>query len=167
MLEADVCICTIPLPVLAKVAWESRRFWEQDDFQFGGLGWTDEANELVWYPRGGIGEKTGVLVGAYSIGFSGPDAPPKYAAMSFDERFALSRRVIDKFHPGHGKELTKPVSVSWMQTPYSEGVAVGWKDEQRTTDYAELCKPDGAFYFAGKHMSYINAWQEGAGPVGS
>ncbi|MBO9546320.1 flavin monoamine oxidase family protein [Caulobacter sp.] len=184
-LAADFCICTIPLPVLSKipsdfaprvkqaiaageyhhgtkVAWESRRFWEQDDFQFGGLGWTDEANELVWYPSGGIGEKTGILVGAYSIGFSGPDAPPKYAAMSFEERFALSRRVIDKFHPGHGQELTKPFSVSWMQTPYSEGVAVGWKEEQRTTDYAELCKPDGAFYFAGEHMSYINAWQEGA-----
>jgi monoamine oxidase len=184
-LEADYCICTIPLPVLAKipsdfsprvksaiaaaeyhhgtkVAWESRRFWEQDDFQYGGLGWTDEANELVWYPSGGIGEKTGILVGAYSIGFSGPDSPPKYAAMSFDERFALSRKVIEKFHPGHGQELTKPVTVSWMQTPYNEGVAVGWKDEQRATDYAELCKPDGAFYFAGEHMSYINAWQEGA-----
>ncbi|KQV56900.1 MULTISPECIES: FAD-dependent oxidoreductase [unclassified Caulobacter] len=184
-LEADFCVCTIPLPVLAKipsdfaprvkqaiaaaeyhhgtkVAWESRRFWEQDDFQYGGLGWTDEANELVWYPSGGIGEKTGILVGAYSIGFSGPDAPPKYAALSFEERFAISRRVIDKFHPGHGKELTKPFTVSWMQTPYNEGVAVGWTDEQRTTDYAELCKPDGAFYFAGEHMSYINAWQEGA-----
>ena len=184
-LEADYCICTIPLPVLAKipsdfaprvkqaiaageyhhgtkVAWESRRFWEQDDFQYGGLGWTDEANELVWYPSGGIGEKSGILVGAYSIGFSGPDNPAKFAAMSFDERFALSRKVIEKFHPGHGKELTKPFTVSWMQTPYSEGVAVGWKEEQRATDYAELCRPDGAFYFAGEHMSYINAWQEGA-----
>ena len=184
-LEADFCVCTIPLSVLSKipsdftprvkqaivaaeyhhgtkVAWESRRFWEQDDFQFGGLGWTDEASELVWYPSGGIGEKTGILVGAYSIGFSGPDSPLKYAAMSFDERFAVSRRVIDKFHPGHGKDLAKPFTVSWMQTPYSDGVAVGWKEEQRATDYAELCKPDGAFYFAGEHMSYINAWQEGA-----
>jgi monoamine oxidase len=184
-LEADFCICTIPLPVLSKipsdfsprvkqaiaageyhhgtkVAWESRRFWEQDDFQYGGLGWTDQANELVWYPSGGIGEKTGILIGAYSIGFSGPTNPPKYAAMSFEDRFDLSRKVIDKFHPGHGKELTKPFTVSWMQTPYSEGVAVGWTDAQRSTDYAELCKPDGAFYFAGEHMSYINAWQEGA-----
>lgn len=184
-LEADFCVCTIPLSVLSKipsdftprvksaiaaaeyhhgtkVAWESRRFWEQDDFQFGGLGWTDEASELVWYPSGGIGEKTGILVGAYSIGFSGPDSPLKYAAMSSEERFAVSRRVIDKFHPGHGKDLAKPVTVSWMQTPYSDGVAVGWKEEQRATDYAELCKPDGAFYFAGEHMSYINAWQEGA-----
>ena len=185
VLEADYCICTIPLPVLSKipsdftprvkqaiaaaeyhhgtkVAWESRRFWEQDDFQYGGLAWTDESNELVWYPSGGIGEKTGILVGAYSIGFSGPDSPPKYAGMSFEDRFALSRKVIEKFHPGHGQELTKPFTVSWMQTPYNEGVAVGWTEEQRTTDYAELCKPDGGFYFAGEHMSYINAWQEGA-----
>nr|WP_232792992.1 flavin monoamine oxidase family protein [Caulobacter hibisci] len=183
--EADHCVCTLPLPVLAKipsdfsprvkqaiaaaeyhhgtkVAWETRRFWEQDDFQYGGLGWTDESSELVWYPSGGFGEKTGVLVGAYSIGFSGPDAPPKYAALSFDERFAVSRRVIDKFHPGKGAELAKPVTVSWMQTPFNEGVAVGWRDEQRATDYAVLCKPDGPFHFAGEHMSYINAWQEGA-----
>ncbi|MDB5457112.1 MAG: hypothetical protein JWP92_2697 [Caulobacter sp.] len=184
-LEADYCVCTLPLPVLAKipsdftprvkqaiaaaeyhpgtkVAWESRRFWEQDDFQYGGLAWTDEANELVWYPSGGFGEKTGVLVGAYSIGFSGPDGPAKYAAMSFEERFAVSRRVIDKFHPGKGGELTKPVTVSWGQTPFSEGVAVNWSEAQRATDYAVLCKPDGPFYFAGEHMSYINAWQEGA-----
>jgi monoamine oxidase len=185
VLDADLCICTIPLPVLAKipadfsprvrqaigaahydhatkVAWQSRRFWEQDEFQFGGLGWTEEPSELVWYPSGGLTEKTGVLVGAYSVGFSGPESPPKYAGMSFEERFEVSRRVIERFHPGKGGELTKPVTVSWKQTPYSEGVAVGWRQEQRTTDYAELCKADGPFYFAGEHMSYINAWQEGA-----
>lgn len=185
VLDADICICTIPLPVLAKipsdfsprvksaiaaghydqgtkVAWESRRFWEQDDFQFGGLGWTDEPSELVWYPSGGLTEKAGILVGAYSIGFSGPDNPPRFAAMSFEERFAISRRVIEKFHPGKSGELKNPVTVSWGQTPFSEGVAASWREEQRGGDYAELCKPDGPFYFAGEHMSYINAWQEGA-----
>jgi len=186
-LDADHVMVTIPLPVLAKipadfsprvqeaivsggktyahgtkVAWQSRRFWEQDDFQFGGLGWTDEPNELIWYPSGGFGEKTGILMGAYSIGFSGFMNPPKYAAMSLEERFAVSRRVIEKFHPGRGKELEKPFSVSWRHTPFSEGVAVNWSPNQRTTDYAVLCKPDGPFYFAGEHMSYINAWQEGA-----
>jgi monoamine oxidase len=25
-----------------------------------------------------------------------------------------------------------------------------------------LCEPDGPFYLAGEHMSYINAWQAGA-----
>jgi len=186
-LSADHVIVTMPLPVLAKipadfspavraavesggktynhatkVAWQTRRFWEQDDYQFGGLGWTDAANELIWYPSGGMGDKTGVLVGAYSIGFSGFMNPPRYAAMSFEERYAISRAVIDKFHPGRGKELAKPFSVSWMDTPYSQGVAVNWSEAQREGAYATLCKPDGPFYFAGEHMSFINAWQEGA-----
>lgn len=185
VLDADICICTLPLPVLAKipsdlsprvkqaiaaayythgtkVAWESRRFWEQDDFQFGGLGWTDQPSEVVWYPSGGLGQETGVLVGAYSVGFSGPENPGKFAALPFKERFAMSRGVIERFHPGKGAELKNPVTVSWKQTPFSEGVAVAWREAQRGTDYAELCKADGPFYFAGEHMSYINAWQEGA-----
>jgi len=186
-LSADHVIITIPLPVLAKipsdfaprvkqavatggkayphstkVGWQSRRFWEQDDFQFGGLGWTEEPNEVIWYPSGGFGEKTGILVGAYAAGFSGLLNPPKYAAMSFEERYAVSRRVVEKFHPGRGKELEKPFTVSWRDTPYSEGVAAFWSEAQRATDYAVLCKPDGPFYFAGEHMSYLNAWQEGA-----
>lgn len=184
-LDADYAIVTIPVPVLrkiasdfspavkaamarthyyegTKVAWQTRRFWEQDERQFGGLGWTEEPSELVWYPSGGFGEQTGILVGAYSIGFSGPDNPRKFAAMSFEERFAISRRVIEKFHPGRSGELTAPVTVAWDQTPFSEGVAVGWEEAQRATDYATLCKPDGPFFFAGEHLSYINAWQEGA-----
>ena len=186
-LKADHVVVTLPLPVLAnipsdfspdvqaavtsggrtyshgtKVAWQTRRFWEQDDFQFGGLGWTEEANELVWYPSGGFGEKVGILVGAYSIGFSGPLNPPKFTAMSFEERFAISRRVIEKFHPGRSHELVKPVTVAWKQTAFSEGVSVSWADNQRAGAYATLCRPDGPFYFAGEHMSYINAWQEGA-----
>lgn len=184
-LEADYCICTLPLPVLAKirndfaprtrqaiaachydhgtkVAWRARRFWEQDEFQFGGLGWTDELSELVWYPSGGLTEPNGILVGAYSIGFSGPENPPKFAALSFEDRFAISRRVIEKFHPGKGGELSMPVTVSWGQTPFSEGVSADWKADQRASDYAALCKPDDRVYFAGEHMSYINAWQEGA-----
>ena len=186
-ITADHVIVTIPLPVLAKipadftapvkaavvaggklygtstkVGWQSRRFWEQDDFQFGGLGWTEEPNEVVWYPSGGFGEKTGVLVGAYSAGFSNILNPSRYAAMSFEERYAVSRRVIEKFHPGRGKELEKPFSVAWADTPYSLGVSAFWPDNLRATHYATLCKPDGPFYFAGEHMSYLNAWQEGA-----
>lgn len=186
-LEADHVVVTLPLPVLAKipsdfsprvkqaieaggktyghgtkVGWETRRFWEQDDDQFGGLGWTEEPNELIWYPSGGFGEKTGVLVGAYAIGFSNVLNPSKYAAMSFEERFEVSRRVVEKFHPGRGRELAKPITVSWRDTPYSEGVSVFWNDVIRKSEYPVLCKPDGPFVFAGEHMSYVNAWQEGA-----
>lgn len=181
-LTADYCICTIPLVVLAKIdtdfaaatksaikaaeyhgavklAWESRRFWEQDDAIYGGIAFTDEPNGLVWYPSDNLGEHTGILVGAYS---SRLDRGNVYDAMTIAQRAEVSRRVIERMHPGRGKELRNPISVSWSRTPFSEGVAVGWKPEQRATDYAQLCKGDGRVYFAGEHMSYINAWQEGA-----
>jgi monoamine oxidase len=32
----------------------------------------------------------------------------------------------------------------------------------RQAAYPTLLAGDGPFYFAGEHMSYINAWQEGA-----
>src|SRR5690348_15022879 len=89
MTEADYCICTIPLPVLAripsdfsaakkaaialappylhsvKLAFQAPRFWETDDNIFGGLAWTDRLNENVMYPSGAIGTAKGVIIGAY------------------------------------------------------------------------------------------------------
>src|SRR5690242_5967200 len=38
-----------------KVAFESPRFWETDDNIFGGLAWTDRANENVIYPSNEFG----------------------------------------------------------------------------------------------------------------
>ncbi len=85
-----------------------------------------------------------------------------YEAMTVAQRAEVSRRVIERMHPGRGQELRNPISVSWSRTPFSEGIAVAWNPEQRATDYALLCKGDRRVYFAGEHMSYINAWQEGA-----
>jgi monoamine oxidase len=183
-LNADYCICTIPLVVLAKIdadfapptkaaikaatyhdavklAWESRRFWEQDDSIYGGIAFTDEPNILIWYPSDNFGAQTGILIGAYAAGMERAKAKA-YDAMTVAQRAEVSRRVIERMHPGRGKELRNPVSVSWSRTQYSEGIAVSWKPEQRATDYAQLCKGDGRVYFAGEHMSYLNAWQEGA-----
>lgn len=184
-IDADFCVCTMPLSVLrkidsdfsrpvkaaiatpgyavgTKVAFESRRFWEQDDHIYGGLAWTQAASELVWYPSGDWNAPKGVLVAAYSIGFSGPEGPPKFNAMRAEERFAVARGVVERLHPGRSKELTKPITVAWARTPYSEGVTAEWNDDQRKTAYAVLSKGDGPFVFAGEHMSYLPAWQEGA-----
>ena len=50
-----------------KGAWEARRFWEQDEAIYGGLAWTDELSNLLWYPSGGFDQPKGVLVGAYPV----------------------------------------------------------------------------------------------------
>ena len=127
MTEADFCICTLPLPILArvpadfspakkaaitgappylpsvKVAFEAPRFWEMDDNIFGGLAWTDRLNENVLYPSSGTGSAKGVIVGAYCAGWTHQDTPNSYAALSHEERLRISRdfRLKRSIQDGH------------------------------------------------------------------
>ena len=188
MTEADYCVCTLPAHLLAripcdftpgkkaalqgidylpsvKVAFESPRFWERDDSQYGGIAWTDRLNENLLYPSGGFNQDKGVLVAAYVAGWTNPDNPQKFAALSPSEQLRISRDSVEALHPGKSKLLSKGLVVSWGKTRWSEGVgAVGpnWGPDDRTQRYAELLKPEGPIVFAGEHLSYAGLWQEGA-----
>lgn len=179
---ADYCLCTLPANYTAKldnnfsmaknaslraanyvpsakVAWEAPRFWEEEGI-YGGLAWTGEPNTMVWYPSGGWNSAKGILMGAYSYG-QRPNSQA-FTHMPHDQRFAISRAVIERMHPGKSQLLGKPVTVAWNETQYSGGVGCAWSDEQRKTDYHELCRPEGRVFFAGEHLSYVPFWQEGA-----
>ena len=150
--EANFCICTIPLPVLAripsdfspakkaaiaaappylhsvKLAFQAPRFWEQDDNIFGGLAWTDRLNENVMYPSAGIGTAKGIIIGAYCAGWTHNDTPDSFAALSHEERIRISRESVEALHPRRSHLLSKGVTVAWGLTPYSEGVGALWPD---------------------------------------
>jgi len=188
--EADYCVCTlgsnlleklrndfspekkaalrgVPYLPSVKVGFEAPRFWETDDNIFGGLAWTDRANENVIYPSHGYGSARGVLVGAYVAGWTNQDNPQKFAGYSNEQRLRISRESIEALHPGRSKHLGKGVSVGWGLIPYSEGVGALWPDDGnpgagRGAAYAELLKPEGPIVFAGEHLSYQGLWQEGA-----
>jgi monoamine oxidase len=188
--EADHCICTLGANLLAKVAndfspaksaalksvqylpsvkvaFEAPRFWETDDNIFGGLAWTDRANENVIYPSDGFGSRKGVLVAAYVAGWTNRDNPQKFAAFSNEERLRVSRESVEALHPGRSRLLSKGVSVGWGLVPYSEGVGAVWGggpggNATRGEQYAELLRPEGPIVFAGEHLSYQGLWQEGA-----
>ncbi|HET9638674.1 MAG TPA: FAD-dependent oxidoreductase [Allosphingosinicella sp.] len=186
-IDADYCICTLPVNLLAripndfsaakqaamkdiayvpavKVAFESRRFWE-DDGVYGGIGWTDAPSENVLYPSGGWHGDKGVLVAAYVAGWTGQNHPAEFTALSHEERFRICREVIGRMHPGRAGELARPVTVSWGLTRWSEGVGPGdpaWFQSPRPERYAELYRPEGPIFFAGEHLSYVQFWQEGA-----
>jgi len=190
MTEADYCICTLPMPILAripsdfspakkaaltsaaylhsvKLAFEAPRFWETDDFIFGGLAWTDRMNENVIYPSERYGAAKGVIVGSYCAGWTHRENPDAFAAMSHEERIRISRDSIEALHPGRSHLLRKPVTVAWGLTPYSEGVGAMWPGGPaglvpRPPAYFELLKPEGPIVFAGEHLSYQPTWQEGA-----
>ena len=186
--SADYCICTIPMPVLAripndfsaakrtalkgvpylqsaKVAFEAPRFWETDDAIYGGLGWTDRLNENIIYPSSGFNSARGVIVGAYVGGWTHPDTPAAFVKLPIAEQIAISRGSIEAMHPGRGRLLRNPLAINWGQVPYSEGVGAEgpeWGQGRRGARYEELLKPEGPIVFAGEHLSYIGTWQEGA-----
>lgn len=155
----------VPYLPSVKVAFEAQRFWERDDFIFGGLAWTDRANENVIYPSDNFGADKGVLVAAYVAGWTNNDNPQKFAALSDAERLRISRESVEAFHPGRSNLLSKGVTVGWGLVPHSEGVGAIWQGGPgggRGAQYAELLKPEGPIVFAGEHLSYQGLWQEGA-----
>ena len=195
MTEADYCVCSLPIPILnripsdfsaakraalasappylhsVKLAFEAPRFWETDDFIYGGLAWTDRLNENVIYPPEGFNQPKGVLVAAYCAGWTNQDNPDRFANLSHEERFRISRDSVEALHPGKSHLLSKGVTVAWGLTPYSEGVGALWRDFDprpggggpgRGAAYAELFRPEGPIVFAGEHLSYQPTWQEGA-----
>jgi monoamine oxidase len=189
--EAAYCICTLPLSILKiipndfaprvktaidqvtydsayKVAWESRRFWEQDgDEIYGGISFlTSGPIPQVWYPSAKLMSPRGVLISGYSMeNWDDFGKLPSYEA-----KLAASRAAVEKLHPGKSRELEKPVYMSWGKVPYSLGSWVsrgpGYPppDEAAYFDgpYRQLIVPDDRIYFAGDHCSHIIGWQEGA-----
>jgi monoamine oxidase len=188
--EADYCICTLPLPLLAripadfsdtkkaalgavayrpsvKVAFESPRFWETDENIYGGLAWTDRLNETIRYPSGGYNDAKGVLVTSYCGGWTRPENPQAFAGLSHQQRLQVCRESVEALHPGRSRLLTKGVTVAWGITPWSEGVGAQWPGglsavASRPPAYSELFRPEGPIVFAGEHLSYQPTWQEGA-----
>jgi monoamine oxidase len=179
-LEADFCVCAMPLVILKKtpndfsasykkvidncsyagaykVAWESRRFWEQDYNIYGGLEFLNTGCSPVWFPSAGLFSPRGVLVSGYGF-----DSPPPFDQLSLQEKFAASRNSIERLHPGHGKELEKPIYVGWAKVPHNEGSWIDSYGFDNGAGYETLLAPDGPIYFAGDHVSHITGWQEGA-----
>jgi monoamine oxidase len=187
-LEADYCVCSLPLILLRKVvndfsppyravieqcsygnaykiAWESRRFWEQDLNIYGGLEYVATGPTPVWLPSGGLFTERGVLVSGYGFASAGD-----FERLSLSEKFAASRQTVERLHPGYGKELEHPVYVPWAHVPFNEGSWIAsygpgqnaYGDAGVDPGYELLLQPDGPVYFVGEHVSHIRAWQEGA-----
>ena len=138
-IDADFCLCGLPLTILRsipndfsapykkviaectyagayKVAWESRRFWEQDYNIYGGLEFCNVGCSPIWFPSASLFSDRGVLVSGYT-----DESNTAFGKLSLLAKYDESRKSIERLHPGHGKELEKPVYVGWSKVPYNEG----------------------------------------------
>jgi monoamine oxidase len=173
--DADYCVCTIPATVLqniandfsaghraaisnfvyssaGKLAFQSRRFWEQDHNIYGGISWTTGDITQIWYPNHGFGRPSGILVGAYPFG---GDAGNIFAAQTPQARINSSITQGMSLHPEYANEVDRGISVAWTKVPFQLGA---WG----VSDPGVLLTPDAPIFFAGEHLSILQSWQEGA-----
>ncbi|HMF73014.1 MAG TPA: flavin monoamine oxidase family protein [Flavitalea sp.] len=182
MIEADYCVCTIPLPVLSNIEHNfssdtsraidfvpyistgkiglqfKRRFWEEDEQIYGGITHTNNELTQIFYPSYDYLGKKGILIGYYNFN----DKAKKTGNLSFEAREKLALEKGKKIHTQYDTEFEKSFSVSWERTKYSQGGWSLYNSESRQTSYKALCKPDGNTYFAGEHVTYLNSWMAGA-----
>jgi monoamine oxidase len=185
-LEADYAICTFPLSVLSnidadfspayqqaiaagsqsyvnamKVAFQARRFWEEDHQIYGGISWTTRDITQIWYPSGGFHSTQGIVVGAY---IWSNDIASRWEPLSPEERLVQAIAEGEAIHPGYGNEVspTTGCSIAWGKVPYSEGGWMGWNSDDLESAYLTLLEPDDRIFLAGEHLSHLTGWQEGS-----
>jgi monoamine oxidase len=181
-LQADLCICTIPLPVLSNIdhnfssdvsrAIDSvvymntgkiglqfkRRFWEEDEGIYGGITHTNNQLTQLFYPSNDYLSGKGILIGYYNFN----DKAVATGNLFYQQREQLALDKGSQIHPQYRKEFETSFSVSWHKTKYSRGGWALYSPEERQSLYKPMLQPDKQVYFAGEHMTYLNAWMAGA-----
>jgi len=181
--QGDFCLCTIPLSVLAqmdtdfsdpfkeamKVAYTptgkigiqmKRRFWEEDDFIYGGHISTDIAGiGGISLPSWDWQGRKGTLLGYYNFG----GQAARVSAMSPAQRMEFALESGEKVFPGvYRSSAESAFSVAWHRVQYNVGGWANWSEDARRTGYPMLLKGEGRTLLAGEHLSYINGWMAGA-----
>jgi monoamine oxidase len=174
-IDADFCVVTIPATVLGsiandfsaghqaeitnfsytsavRVAFQSRRFWEQDHNIYGGISWTKQDITQIWYPNYRFGQTNGIVLGAYIF-----DGPPgdNFTSQSPAQRINSTLTQASNVHPEFAGEAARGISVAWKKMPFQLGA---WGKSVPNV----LLTPDANIVFAGEHLSILQGWQEGA-----
>lgn len=181
-LRADYCICTIPLPVLSNIdhnftsdvsrAIDSvvymstgkiglqfkRRFWEEDEGIYGGITHTNNQLTQIFYPSYDYLSGKGILIGYYNFN----EKAVATGNLSYQQREQLALEKGSLIHKQYQQEFETSFSVAWHKTQYNLGGWALYSAEERQSLYKPLLQPDGQVYFAGEHMTYLNAWMAGA-----
>jgi len=181
VLEVDYCISTIPMPIFrdlptnlpeevkeaarslpimvaGKVGWQADRFWETKEQIYGGISWTTDIIDQIWYPSDNYLSRKGVLTGAYMRG----KPAVEFNKMSVKERLQIARDQGDKLHVGYAQAVEHGVAIGWDHMEFER---MGWADEddkgfQRPAEI--LSRPHGRLQIAGDQVTFWSGWQEGA-----
>ena len=185
---ADFCVSNIPCPILkdidnnfaadfreaverttfapsCKVGWQANeRFWEDNENEiYGGISWTDDMIEQIWYPSNDFFTEKGTLTGAYIHG----DNATEFGNYSLKKRLDVAKEGGAKMHKEFEDDKIVPtekgISIAWQHIPHQKGAWASWGNNQHDDrDYCRILLPDRRFYIVGDQASTLPGWQEGA-----
>jgi monoamine oxidase len=181
--EADYCLCTVPLSVLRTIDTDfsdrfkgaikavsyapvgkiglqmKRRFWEEDDQIYGGHVLTDmKGINTISLPSSGWQQKKGVLLGYYHYALDAIQA----SALSPAERAEFAVSAGEKIFQPYRAAFESAFSVAWHRVQYNLGGWAEWDEAGRKHAYPLLLEGEGRVLLAGEHLSYLTGWQAGA-----
>ncbi|MFT4862688.1 MAG: monoamine oxidase [Pseudohongiellaceae bacterium] len=147
-----------------KSAFQTKtRFWEKDDI-YGGITWTKQPIQQIWYPPHGIFKEKGVILAAYDFG-----GGMHFTKLSQEERLETAIKQGQKVHPEYRDQVEKGITIAWHRMNHMLGCAARWQrdrsgmtaEEERL--YHTLQQPAGGrHYMIGDQVSVHSAWQESA-----
>ncbi len=180
-LVADYCLCTIPMPVFArlktnlpgaymaaaakmpamaagKVGWQAQRFWETEAQIYGGISWTTDTIDQIWYPSSDYLSAKGTLTGGYMRGARAI----VFNARPLAERLRIAREEGEKLHPGYAKHVEHGVAIGWENMEFQRGGWINEDDPDFGANSTIVSRPQGRFHMAGDQITFLSGWQEGA-----
>jgi len=136
-----------------------RRFWEEDDFIYGGHVHTNFPGiGSISLPSTGWQSQKGVVLGYYNF----ESEAAEVSALSLKERVEFALAAGQKIFPAYRESFESAFSVAWHRIPYNLGAWADWTQEARKNAYPVLFEGEGKVLLAGEHMSYLPGWQAGA-----
>ena len=174
-----------------KVGWQAdRKLWQgspirEDNLQvedsevgvvpiFGGISWTDNEIQQIWYPSTAYQDQKGVLTGAYNFG----EIAHRWGTWPVEKRLEHARNDARKFGKAFGDGLQDGLAIAWQNMPHIKGGWAYWQavgDADYATDQfnaiaqgSGVTDPetgktgDANFFVVGDQISSLPGWQEGA-----
>lgn len=179
------------LACTTKVGWQAERsLWQGSTIKsdtlsvkgseigvvpiFGGISWTDDEIQQIWYPSSAYQDEKGVLTGAYNF----DKTAHEWGQLPIKERLkkavAGARKFGDEFADGLGEGL----AIAWQNIPHIKGGWAYWQavgDSKYATaqfnaiaqgsgiyDESTGTHSDACFFIVGDQVSSLPGWQEGA-----
>jgi len=182
-LNADYCFNNIPAPFLPaipnnfsadymkaiaafqrsslfKIGFQMKhRFWE-DEGIYGGISYTNDKINQIWYPGHDINAEKGVMLGAYVWD---QEVIEYFSELPLEERLAVAAKQGNAIHPKYSSFIETGVSVPWNRMNNMMGCGTSLPRELYEEYFPIAQQAEGKRHFLiGDQVSFHPGWQEGA-----